>query len=120
MLYSCSVPEVLYPMHFVGDSSRAQRKPPRTFSASVAAIRVIHAVIGSDAVPSEPATDPPFAGGHHHPPSVLRGRCFHRLLRQGLDEHERRVLPGGPRDDRMDCGTELRLGEPRIAGADGM
>src|SRR5580698_2949396 len=120
MLYSCTVPEAFHLTHVIRDSSRAQRKPPWMFVASGAAIRVIHAVIGSDAVPSEPATYSPLAGGHHHPPSVFRGRCFHRLLCEGLDEYQRRVLPGGPPDDSMDCGPQLRLSEPWLAGTDGV
>src|ERR1039458_1058444 len=55
-----------------------------------------------------------------HPADVLRNGDLHRLLREGVNQYQRAVLPGRPRDDRMDRRAELRLRQPGFAGVNGM
>src|SRR5258708_28049894 len=66
-----------------------------------------------------PATDQVVSGRRSNFGSVLRAGRVHRLLREGQGQYERGLLPGGPRDDGLDCGAPLRLGEPGIVGVDG-
>src|SRR5271170_5300001 len=51
---------------------------------------------------------------------LLRDGHLDRLLPEAEGQYERRVLHGGSRDDRVDCGSQLRLGQSRIARADGL
>src|ERR1017187_460980 len=40
--------------------------------------------------------DPPRADRHRHPAALLRDGDLHRLLREGVDQYQRAVLPGRP------------------------
>src|SRR5450756_1585731 len=52
--------------------------------------------------------------------AVFRACGLHWLLCQGQSEYQRGLLPGWAGDDGMDRWAELRLGESRFAGIDGV
>src|ERR1700733_345201 len=51
---------------------------------------------------------------------LLRDRGLHRLLSPGFLQHQRRVLYGRTRDDRVDCRPELCFRQPGVARVDGL
>ena len=57
---------------------------------------------------------------HRHHRDLLRDGDLDRLLPEGPGQHQRRILHGRPRDDGVDRGPELCLGQSWLAGTDGL
>ena len=89
-------------------SSAVQRCPPPRAFAAIALL------------PGRQSTDPAHARRHRDPGPLLRDGHLHRLLREGVDQHQRGVLPRRPRDVRLDRRPELRLRQPGLARTHGL
>ncbi len=63
---------------------------------------------------------PTARGRHCRHRHLLRCRHLHRLLSEARRQHQRRVLHGRARDDRVDRRPQFRLRQPRLPGTDGL
>ena len=64
--------------------------------------------------------DPSGPSRSRHPVALFRNGDLYRLLRKGLDQHQRTVLSGRPGDVGVDRRAQLRLCESWVPRVDGM